>query len=239
MLGKALKLGTQTLALNQNTTDFFFPAGTWCEVFNKQGTSGCIVQAAAGTVSLASKAYDFHLHLREGYVIPMQDATAMHKAGVVNTTRDLQKYGVDFHLLPSCDASKCSAAGDYLNDDGLRHPNDKLSEYQNIYNITYDSVAAPNINSFTVNFARHASATGITDGHVNNNDLLTGIQVYNAAALQINADFTVQSTTQNGENVDLADAKYDAKSDRLVFAQNDGTSIWLPQLKTLTFTRKQ
>ena len=215
MLGKALKLGTQTLALNQNTTDFFFPAGTWCEVFNKQGTQGCIVQATAGTVTLASKAYDFHLHLREGYVIPIQDATSLHKAKLVNTTRDLQKYGVEFHMLPSCDDSKCTAAGDYLNDDGTRL--DKLNEYQNIYNITYNS-ANTAINSITVDFARHASASGISDGHVNNNDLLTGIQIYNAAGLQINADFTVKSTDQDDKTTDLADAKYDAKSDRLVFA---------------------
>lgn len=32
MLGKALKLSVLSDVLNQNSTDFYFPAGTWCEI---------------------------------------------------------------------------------------------------------------------------------------------------------------------------------------------------------------
>jgi len=39
MLGSALKLGINTFALDQNTTAFRFPTGTWCDVFN--ASNGC------------------------------------------------------------------------------------------------------------------------------------------------------------------------------------------------------
>ena len=119
MLGSALKLSVLTTTLNQNTTSFFFPAGTWCDVFNKAGTSGCIAQAVAGQVMLPSKAYDFHLHLLEGHIVPLQDATTLARAHLVNTTKDLQAVAIQLHVLPSCANSKCTAAGSLLNDDGL------------------------------------------------------------------------------------------------------------------------
>lgn len=38
-----------------------------------------------------------NLHLREGFLVPMQDAKALKAM----TTVDLQKAAVDFHVLPS------------------------------------------------------------------------------------------------------------------------------------------
>lgn len=85
MLGSALKLGINTVALDQNTTSFKFPTGTWCDVFNS--SNGCTTNEGKDSISkeLPSKAYDFHLHLRDGYIVPMQDATTLN----VNTTADL------------------------------------------------------------------------------------------------------------------------------------------------------
>lgn len=44
---------------------------------------------------MPSKAYDFGLHLREGYLIPYQNAKALKAM----TTVDLQSQPVDFHIL--------------------------------------------------------------------------------------------------------------------------------------------
>lgn len=102
MLGDALKLGVpgESSATSGEMADFYFPAGTWCDVFNKtQGTDGCKTYASGTTVSLVARPFDFHLHLRAGYVVPMQDATALK----ANTTADLQAKPVDFHILAKCD----------------------------------------------------------------------------------------------------------------------------------------
>ena len=34
MLGSAAKLGIQSKATDVNTTDFYFPEGLWCDVYN-------------------------------------------------------------------------------------------------------------------------------------------------------------------------------------------------------------
>lgn len=86
MLGSGLKLGINSNTLNQNETDFLFPKGTWCDVYNS--SLGCITNEDDTSINqtLPSKAYDFHLHLREGYIVPMQDAYTLN----VNTTAELQ-----------------------------------------------------------------------------------------------------------------------------------------------------
>ena len=72
MLGSAAKLGIQSTATGQNTTDFYFPEGLWCEVNSTAGAAdNCITAAAGGkTKNLPTKAYDFHLHLRAGHMMP-------------------------------------------------------------------------------------------------------------------------------------------------------------------------
>jgi hypothetical protein len=48
MLGSALKLGIQSTILNQNTTEFYFPKGIWCDVFNTSGVENNCVDNSAG-----------------------------------------------------------------------------------------------------------------------------------------------------------------------------------------------
>jgi alpha-glucosidase (family GH31 glycosyl hydrolase) len=74
MLGSALKLGINSNVLDQNTTSILFPQGTWCDIFN--ASKGCTTNNASTSISLElpSKAYDFHLHIRDGYIVPMQFA---------------------------------------------------------------------------------------------------------------------------------------------------------------------
>jgi hypothetical protein len=64
-------------------------------------------------------AYDAYLHIKEGSIVPMQNATAV----VANTTHDLQQQPVDFHVLgklsPWSTTAVWGARGTYINDDGL------------------------------------------------------------------------------------------------------------------------
>ena len=57
MLGAAIKLVVNSNQLGQNSTDIFYPAGSWCSVFNRQGVDGCINQAADGNVTSSTLAY--------------------------------------------------------------------------------------------------------------------------------------------------------------------------------------
>lgn len=85
MLGSGLKLGINSAVLDQNSTNFLFPKGTWCDIFD--ASKGCITNEGDSSITseLPSKAFDFNLHLREGFIIPMQDAEALN----VNSSADL------------------------------------------------------------------------------------------------------------------------------------------------------
>jgi alpha-glucosidase (family GH31 glycosyl hydrolase) len=134
MLGSALKLGIQSKATNVNTTEFYFPTGLWCDVFNTiDPAENCVESQAGESHNKSSLAYEFYLHLRGGYIAPLQDAEYYN----VRTTQDLKKWDVDFHILPLCDFGKCNATGRYLNDDGISVD---VKGKQNIYNLTYVGV---------------------------------------------------------------------------------------------------
>lgn len=89
MLGEALKLSVLTNQLDTNTTDYYFPAGTWCPLFHHSGVEACSVVATGANYTLPSKAYDFHLHLRDGYIVPMQDGRDLVTTKGARTTTDL------------------------------------------------------------------------------------------------------------------------------------------------------
>lgn len=85
MLGNALKLSVPAKS-DTDVADVYFPAGTWCDVFNKtQGTDGCKTYETGTKVSVRAWAWDFYLHLRAGHLVPMQDAKALNAM----TTADL------------------------------------------------------------------------------------------------------------------------------------------------------
>jgi len=83
MLGGALKTSVNAKNLTATTTNFYFPAGTWCSVFAPVGD--CFYNAVSQNVSLASGLDKSFVHLREGYIVPMQDAVALK----AKTTVDL------------------------------------------------------------------------------------------------------------------------------------------------------
>lgn len=112
-------------------TDFYFPAGTWCDVFNKtQGKGGCQTFSHGQNITLETKAWNFYVHLREGYIVPLQDTAGLK----IKTLGELQRHPVDFHVHPGCSASVCQATGEYLNNDGLVLD---LTGNQNTYQLSY------------------------------------------------------------------------------------------------------
>lgn len=116
MLGDALKLSVNSDSEGQNTTGFFFPGGTWCNVFNVSTfKQSCIGGVNGQYVDLSTEPYQFDVHIREGYIVPLQNASRDN----IMTTNDVLNNRVDLHIHPSCDAKHiCTANGSLIVDDG-------------------------------------------------------------------------------------------------------------------------
>ena len=69
---------------------------------------------------LPSFVSDVYVHLRGGYIVPMQN-THMGTIGGASTTADLAKLPVEFHVHPQVFKSgfPWSASGEYIHDDGM------------------------------------------------------------------------------------------------------------------------
>lgn len=65
MIGEALKASMLSTKTGVNETDFYFPAGTWCDLY----TENCFLSNGE-SLKLRTKAYDYHIHLREGFIVP-------------------------------------------------------------------------------------------------------------------------------------------------------------------------
>jgi hypothetical protein len=206
---------------------FYFPAGTWCNIVVE--TEPCATYEEGKTVELDSKAYDFYLHLREGYIVPMQDAKAL---GAMKSA-DLQAQPVDFHVSPTSNDTHHHAMGRYLNDDGTVL---NVTGYQNVYAITYES-AKTDVGS-TMFFERSANASEVESDYpevVNANDELSMIKFHNAKATMNNQDMKVSAVFKNATTaIPLSDATYDENTDILTFKQSatEGV-IYLPDLVSL------
>lgn len=129
MLGSNIKLSVLSNALGQDTTDFYFPAGTWCSMFQNIGDQACFTSTGQNK-TFATKAYNFYVHLFENSIVPMQNVTnlkELYPETAFTTTADMQDQPVDFHILQN-DAG--SATGYYYNDDGTV----VLSDTKNYFN---------------------------------------------------------------------------------------------------------
>jgi len=169
MLGKDLKLSVNSNKLGQDSTDFYFPAGTWCDVFTKAGTAGCFLSTGQN-MTMSTKPYEFYLHLREGSIVPMQNGTELAKTMNVSSTHDLQQHPVEMHLLPLCDATTCTATGSYYNDDGVVFSQDTNS---NMYDMTFTLDVATSVG--TMKIVHTAEATSFDKNKVNANDELGAV----------------------------------------------------------------
>lgn len=78
MIGPALKISVVTDNLNQLINVFYFPEGRWCSVFERKKVNNCI-QSNGQVILLRSLAFDSYVHLREGYIIPLQNVWNLKK----------------------------------------------------------------------------------------------------------------------------------------------------------------
>jgi alpha-glucosidase (family GH31 glycosyl hydrolase) len=156
MLGSALKLSVQSSVLDKNSTDFYFPEGTWCDVFRNSTTSSCMTVAAGGeTKPLSTLAYEFYLHLRAGYIVPMQDGVNQNKFLNITTTTAQQSEPIDLYVLPNCNATFCVSSGSYINDNG---EDLDLTNNVNQYDVSYSQdISIPSV--LTINIAHSLNAT--------------------------------------------------------------------------------
>ena len=126
MLGDALKLSINPKDLDMPAKDYYFPRGWWCSLAGSEKVGTCF-NSVGQYMTYPAKEYDYQLHLREGYIIPMQDT--FNESIKFQTTSDLQKYPIDLHVLgKQVDSSTWTASGIYFTDDGV------TLEYQKRYN---------------------------------------------------------------------------------------------------------
>ena len=182
MIGSALKTAINAVNLTVSTTDFYFPKGTWCSLFEPVGE--CLYFSQSQMHTLPSRINESYVHLREGYIVPMQDATALG----ARTTVDLQKAPVDLHILGSFrvpGVMNWQAEGLYVNDDGVTT---ELQGNVNQYYIkaTYTQTGGENL-YIQVNqqmLATNYMNTTTNCSAVNAADYLGNIYVYNATAFK-------------------------------------------------------
>lgn len=75
MLGSALKLSLNSTALNETAdSTYYFPAGTWCRLAGNTFGENCFVSKGQNRV-FPSNISDYQLHLREGFIVPMQNTS--------------------------------------------------------------------------------------------------------------------------------------------------------------------
>lgn len=238
MLGSALKLSVLTNALGVDEYDFYFASGRWCNVFNdKLGEASCFESNPGNPTGslkkLETKAYDFHVHLRAGHIIPYQDATELKAM----TTADLQDQPVELHIHGMAlapDYSSYTASGYYVNDDGFSlDVTNKQNKYFTMF--SWDQTTA------TISFTQSKTAHDYSDSKlctfcVNKNDQLSKVKIYNAKLKNMNKQFRVTVSSAEGKDKDLGFiAKYEDASDRLVI---DFTAIntFLPLLTQIKLT---
>ena len=126
-LGHALKLSIQTRDLNQESTEYLFPASRWCQVMPTVDPKRCWDTTPQGGASpiqrMDSDIASYQVHIRGGRIIPFQDAKGLN----VMKTGDLMANPTDLWILANKDNSPvkilnetyaAAAAGFIYLDDG-------------------------------------------------------------------------------------------------------------------------
>lgn len=230
MIGQALKTSVNAVNLTQTETEFYFPQGTWCSLFEPIGE--CIKPEISQKYPLPSTIKDAYVHLREGFIVPLQNATAIG----ARTTKDLQNQPVELHILGQYRVPgimSWSAEGFYVNDDG-----ETVDLYGNVnqyyLKATYNRQDTNNQETLTLQVSQQMLAVN----HFNNNtncsavttsDLLSSIYIYNADSFKMHdlyfvmASFTEDPTAY----VALGTASYDQATNRLVWDNSQIKDQWV------------
>jgi alpha-glucosidase (family GH31 glycosyl hydrolase) len=106
LLGDAMKLSMETTTLDfvkYPQRQYYFPKDRWCQILPAltKASTDCFDSPgdADGYLTLDSNIEAYYIHLRNGYVLPYQDA----QKNMVRKTKDLEKYPTDLWILPLSD----------------------------------------------------------------------------------------------------------------------------------------
>lgn len=160
------------------------------------------------------------------------------------TTTYLQQNQTDFHILPSCNATKCVASGTFINDDGATLD---LTQ-RNTYAFTYEHDVVTTAPVSPVSMTVTIKTTGLKT-KINANDLLNKIEIYDATAfgmdLATGATYTVAVNFVDPKMAaqDLGTAAWSCFADKLeILAPNalaaGAVPVDLTQVDTIVFTKK-
>ena len=156
------------------------------------------------SVELQTKAYDVYAHIKEGSIIPYQTISDADK---INTTADLQKKPVEFHVVGAkvLDNGNWRAEGIYYNDDGYKlnltdngNYYQLVAEYKNLTNITGDySKIYFKINQQITANNYYDDTTKSFD--INANDKISNIYFYNAGVYKTSDYYYADGIDANGK----------------------------------------
>jgi alpha-glucosidase (family GH31 glycosyl hydrolase) len=152
LLGDALKASINTVDLTAQSTQFYFPQGSWCQILPYPDNTQCFTSQGDDTTghkTLTTDLTEYYIHIRQGYLIPFQNGTLNH----VFTTKDLTKLSTDLIMYPATANSQmvlngtevtAAAIGYIFYDDGVT-----LAQTPTRFNI-YLSISATNSATITV-----------------------------------------------------------------------------------------
>ena len=255
MMGESVKVSVLTDKLGQDTTDFYFPMGWWCDVFNMK-TNPCFKSPGGpkgvptptdmgGFKSLPSTPSDLHVHLREGSVLPMHDLAKIDSMKITSIDALNKNLMTDFYANPSIaekdetDRTYWSVSLDSLyNDDGISlaptgasslkvQIGSGLDNNPNPHRILFDFQTQ----SASPNSANAAPATCTAS---NLSDYLGEIRIFRAteAGLTFTQFVTAYVFTDGTQSYFHDNFKHDEATDSMVLSpiQVNDANICIPQL---------
>ena len=241
MLGPSLKLGIQSKSMSVES-QFYYPAGRYCEVFCKREKNCCYTYETGQEVTLPTLAFNYYLDLRAGHIIPMQNATRIasldHDVQKNITTHSMQDEPFEMHIMPmlNVDDKKFEATGRYFNDDGITLDKEDSHTCDFGYDHNITDGASPDTMEINV------FCTGV-NRTINGNDKLGAIQIYDATNMGValnTYDVSVTQVGPDGTDVTkkIGQTTYRTQDDRLSWIPNIGVSLdEIRDISTITFTK--
>jgi len=84
MIGDSLKVSVLSDKTGQDHADFYFPAGTWCDIFRAE--TPCF-DSKGENITMNTRPTDAYVHIRQGKIVPFQDVINLKRNTL--TTKDL------------------------------------------------------------------------------------------------------------------------------------------------------
>jgi alpha-glucosidase (family GH31 glycosyl hydrolase) len=236
MLGPSLKLSIKTTP-NKNwegeTHDFFFPQGKWCDILNPE--QECVNSLGDEMVFRPASLKDYQLHLRDGHIIPFQNARTLN----VSRVEDLKKYPIDLHINPknmtmTTRTRIYQASGLYVNDDGnTTNQKGTFNKYQ--ISFSYNDVVNGRNDDETIvlrvsvkDQASEFYSNETRCSNVNENDILGGIYVHDEYNMFQRREYAVMVLRTDGQYDFIGSAIFDPRTNIMVYNGKDRADIVAP-----------